>query len=90
MIALSFPMGIISHKINLQTHSKHSQNKQNTIATMPSFQIQDLVAFITGTNKVRGIGRALVEALIENGAKKIYATARNTSQNRRSCRKIQR
>ena len=47
---------------------------------MPSFQIQDSVAFVTGTNKVRGIGRALVEALIEHGAKKVYATARNTSQ----------
>jgi NADP-dependent 3-hydroxy acid dehydrogenase YdfG len=47
---------------------------------MPSFQVQDSVAFVTGTNKARGIGRALVEALIENGAKKVYATARSTSQ----------
>nr|BFD32826.1 SDR family oxidoreductase [Pigmentibacter ruber] len=30
---------------------------------------------ITGTN--RGIGRALVEQALENGAKKVYATARN-------------
>jgi NAD(P)-dependent dehydrogenase (short-subunit alcohol dehydrogenase family) len=47
---------------------------------MTSFQIKDSIVFITGTNRVRGIGRALVEALIENGAKKVYATARYTSQ----------
>lgn len=45
--------------------------------TMPAFQIQDSVAFVTGTNKKNGIGRAIVAALLENGAKKVYATARN-------------
>jgi NAD(P)-dependent dehydrogenase (short-subunit alcohol dehydrogenase family) len=73
-----------SKQRNLFHKSKHSQLKQrrnkHTIVTMPSFQIQDSVAFITGTNKARGIGRAVIDALIENGARKVYATARNTSQ----------
>ena len=47
---------------------------------MPSFQIENSVAFVTGTNRKNGIGRALVKALIEHGAKKVYATARNADQ----------
>ena len=47
---------------------------------MTSFNIQNSVAFVTGTNKKRGIGRAIVEALLANGASKVYATARNASQ----------
>ena len=39
--------------------------------------IKNSVAFVTGAN--RGIGRAFVEALVEAGAKKIYAAARDTS-----------
>ena len=51
-----------------------------TFLTMPSFKIQDAVAFVTGTSKTNGIGRAVVEALLTNGASKVYATARNVSQ----------
>jgi len=40
-------------------------------------QIKDSVAFITGAN--RGIGRAFVDALLERGASRVYATARNLS-----------
>jgi NAD(P)-dependent dehydrogenase (short-subunit alcohol dehydrogenase family) len=47
---------------------------------MSPFQIQDSVAFVTGTNKPNGIGRAIVEALIANGTTKVYATARQASQ----------
>jgi NAD(P)-dependent dehydrogenase (short-subunit alcohol dehydrogenase family) len=47
---------------------------------MASFKIQDSVAFVTGTNKSNGIGRAVVEALLANGASKVYATAREASQ----------
>jgi NAD(P)-dependent dehydrogenase (short-subunit alcohol dehydrogenase family) len=47
---------------------------------MPSFNIQGSVAFVTGTSKPRGIGRAIVEAFLANGAAKVYATARTTSQ----------
>ena len=47
---------------------------------MVSFKIQDSVAFVTGTNKKKGMGRAIVDALIANGASKVYATARHASQ----------
>ena len=38
-------------------------------------QIQNTVALVTGAN--RGIGAALVRALLEEGASKVYATARH-------------
>jgi NAD(P)-dependent dehydrogenase (short-subunit alcohol dehydrogenase family) len=47
---------------------------------MTSYNIQDSVAFVTGTNKKNGIGRAIVESLIAHGAKKVYATARNVNE----------
>ena len=47
---------------------------------MTSFQIQDSVAFVTGTNKANGIGRAIVHALLAQGARKVYATARIAEQ----------
>lgn len=37
--------------------------------------IQGSVAFVTGAN--RGIGKAFVEALVQAGARRIYATARS-------------
>jgi NAD(P)-dependent dehydrogenase (short-subunit alcohol dehydrogenase family) len=37
--------------------------------------IQDTVALVTGAN--RGLGRALVEALLERGARKVYAASRD-------------
>ena len=45
-----------------------------------TFDINDTVAFVTGTKKKNGIGRAIVDALLANGAKKVYATARDASQ----------
>jgi NAD(P)-dependent dehydrogenase (short-subunit alcohol dehydrogenase family) len=47
---------------------------------MPIFLIQNSIAFVTGANKPNGIGRAIVEALLENGASKVYATARQSEQ----------
>lgn len=41
-------------------------------------KIQNANAFVTGAN--RGIGRAVVEALLAAGAGKVYAAARNTGQ----------
>ncbi len=41
-------------------------------------QIKGSVALVTGTN--RGVGRATVKVLIEQGAAKVYATARDASK----------
>src|SRR5215204_6006479 len=40
-----------------------------------AMQIKDSVALVTGAN--RGIGRAFIEALLERGARRIYAAARD-------------
>ena len=40
-------------------------------------RVMDSVAFVTGAN--RGIGRALVDALLERGARRVYAAVRNPS-----------
>ncbi|HKW49634.1 MAG TPA: SDR family oxidoreductase [Gemmatimonadaceae bacterium] len=40
-------------------------------------QIKDSVAFVTGAN--RGIGRAFIDALLERGARRVYAAARDLS-----------
>jgi NAD(P)-dependent dehydrogenase (short-subunit alcohol dehydrogenase family) len=42
---------------------------------MNAQKIEGRVALVTGAN--RGIGRALIEALLARGAKKVYATARD-------------
>ena len=47
---------------------------------MAQFNVKGSVAFVTGTNKERGIGRAIVRALLQAGAKKVYATARKAEQ----------
>src|SRR5258708_14628229 len=42
---------------------------------MKAQRIEGAIALVTGAN--RGIGRALTEALLARGVKKVYATARN-------------
>jgi NAD(P)-dependent dehydrogenase (short-subunit alcohol dehydrogenase family) len=42
---------------------------------MHALKIKGAVALVTGAN--RGIGRALTEALLDRGVKKVFATARN-------------
>lgn len=41
-------------------------------------EIENQTAFVTGSN--RGIGRAIVESLLDRGISKVYAAARNTRQ----------
>ena len=40
-------------------------------------QLKNAVALVTGAN--RGIGRAFVDALLEQGVSRVYATARDLS-----------
>lgn len=47
---------------------------------MSYFEVKNSVAFVTGTNKKSGIGRAIVAALLDAGASKVYATARRAEQ----------
>lgn len=46
---------------------------------MFNIAVKDLVIFITGASRKRGIGQALVEEAIKRGAKKVYAAARQIS-----------
>src|SRR5687767_12782327 len=47
---------------------------------MTTITVKDKIIFITGTNRKRGIGRALVEEALKRGAKKVYASARQASE----------
>jgi len=47
---------------------------------MSRILIKDSVIFVTGANREKGIGCALVEEAFRRGAKKIYATSRNIFQ----------
>lgn len=49
-------------------------NPENT------FQAENTIAFVTGANRPNGIGRAVVDALLAAGARKVYATARDPQQ----------
>jgi NAD(P)-dependent dehydrogenase (short-subunit alcohol dehydrogenase family) len=55
--------------------TNHTVNPTGKDETMKAQKIEGAVALVTGAN--RGIGRALTEALLARGVKKVYATARN-------------
>jgi NAD(P)-dependent dehydrogenase (short-subunit alcohol dehydrogenase family) len=46
---------------------------------MSGFIVKDAVAFVTGADRSNGIGRAIVNALLDAGAAKVYATALKAS-----------
>src|SRR5437660_8612726 len=52
-----------------------SRSTQQKEESMNAQRIEGAVALVTGAN--RGIGRALTEALLGRGVRKVYATARN-------------
>jgi len=56
------------------THNHQVVSTRND-ETMKAQRIEGAVAQVTGAN--RGIGRALTEALLTRGVRKVYATARN-------------
>lgn len=60
--------------------SHYKQQQKDHPSKMTFFNIQNSVALVTGTNKPNGIGQAIVEALLAQGADKVYATARDTDQ----------
>lgn len=70
-----------SHELtNLFLHNTLKANRTTQTRNMVSFNIENSTALVTGTNKKNGIGRAIVKALAEQGASKIYATARQTHE----------
>src|SRR5262249_38592781 len=56
-------------------HSGDPVNPTRKGKTMKTLKIEGSVALVTGAN--RGIGRALTEALLPRGVRKVYAGARN-------------
>src|SRR5512146_1871577 len=54
------------------SHNAQDAVKQEGVSRM---EAKKAVALVTGAN--RGIGRALVESLLERGAARVYATARD-------------
>ena len=63
--------------LSLETTQVRSISEEKMVA---SFQTEGCVAFVTGANRNNGIGRAIVNALLKNGAKKVYATARSKEE----------
>jgi NAD(P)-dependent dehydrogenase (short-subunit alcohol dehydrogenase family) len=57
------------------TRKAGSSSHHRKEETMKAHRIEGAVALVTGAN--RGIGRALTEALLARGARKVYATARH-------------
>src|SRR3981081_904620 len=58
--------------------NKHQPVNPTKEETMSAQRIEGAVALVTGAN--RGIGRALTEALLTRGVRKVYATARNPGE----------
>jgi len=70
----------VSQNQNQPSYQPTNNNKQIIMTSTQQpiqFVIEDSVALVTGTNKPNGIGSHIVRALLENGARKVYATARN-------------
>ena len=61
-------------------NNNENKRRRNKRLLRRSFNIVGCVAFVTGTNNPKGMGRAFVNALLREGAKTIYATVRSNDK----------
>src|SRR5262245_57003948 len=74
-MSLSYrPVGLVSSRPPDRLVCSQSRGAGEEKLPMPRLTIDGVTGLVTGAN--RGIGRALVEALLSRGAARVYAAAR--------------
>lgn len=74
MSASRYSKEVKVHTLRSRQEAQAHLRKEKQPVNSNKLKVQDAVIFITGAN--RGIGKALVEIALEQGAKKVYAAAR--------------